>query len=180
MMPRQLEALEALGMIDDVIDRMLIMEAEVQDDTAVLNVEWTDITLEVILDSGCTDHVMDVEREAPGYDIVDSPGSRQGRGFTVGNGERVDNEGQSALVLESSTRPGETQQFVSTFQAARITKPLMSVAKICSNGFRCIFDEKQAKIVDTDDNVACIFEKRGGLYVSSMKLKAPPPFTGPA
>ena len=70
MLPRQFEALESLGMIDEVIDRMLIMEAEECDDTTVLNVEWTDIDIEVVLDSGCSDHVMDVEREAPGYYIA--------------------------------------------------------------------------------------------------------------
>ena len=169
MPPKQLEALDALGVADDVIDRMLIMEAE-ECDEAALNVEWTDIDIEVVLDSGCSDHVMDVEREAPGYLISDSPGSKQGRGFIVGNGERVDNEGQSAFVLESTVRPGESQQFVSTFQAARITRPLMSVSKICSNGFKCLFDEGQARIVDAEDNVACIFEKRGGLYLSLIHI----------
>ena len=98
----------------------------------------------------------------------------------MGNGERVPNDGQSALILEAGARPGETHQFRSTFQSARVTRPLMSVAKICSNGFRCVFDDKQAKIIDKDDQVACVFERKGGLYLSRMKLKAPPPFTGPA
>ena len=61
-----------------------------------------------------------------------------------------------------------------------MTRPLMSVAKICSNGFKCVFDEQQAQIIDSDDKVACVFERKGGLYLSRMKLKAPPPFTGQA
>ena len=76
--------------------------------------------------------------------------------------------------------PGSVQQFKSTFQAAQVTRPLMSVSRICSNGFKCVFDEHKAHIIDKNDQVACVFERKGGLYVSRMKLKAPPPFTGPA
>ena len=123
---------------------------------------------------------MDIEQDAPGYHVTESPGSRKGGGFIVGNGERVSNDGQASLILEAGARPGETHRFKSTFQSARVTRPLMSVAKICGNGFRCVFDDKQAKIIDTEGQVACTFERKGGLYVSRMKLKAPPPFTGPA
>ena len=56
----------------------------------------------------------------------------------------------------------------------------MSVSKICQNGFRCVFNEDEAQVLDAENRVACVFEKKGGLYVTRMKLKAPPPFTGPA
>ena len=151
-----------------------------REDDVVLNAEWTDIDIEIVLDSGCSDHVMDVEQFAPGYRIVESPGSKRGGGFIVGNGERVTNDGQASLILESVVRPGVTQQFKSTFQAARVTRPLMSVAKICQNGFKCVFGDDRAQVLDADGNVACVFEKRGGLYLTQMKVKAPPPFTGPA
>ena len=146
----------------------------------VVVVNCIDCDIEIALDSGCSDHVMDVEECAPGYQIVESPGSKRGGGFIVGNGERVLNEGQSSLLLESSSRLGGTQQFNSVLQAARISRPLMSVSKICQNGFKCVFNEDEAQVLDAQNRVACVFAKKGGLYVTRMKLKAPPPFTGPA
>ena len=156
MLPRQLEALDALGVTEEVVDRMLIMEEDDYSEENVLDVEWTDIDVEIALDSGACDHVMDVESDAPGYVITESPSSQRGGGFIVGNGERVPNDGQSSLILEANARLGESQQFRSTFQAARVTRPLMSVSKICSNGFRCVFDKREAQIIDSDDKVVCV------------------------
>ena len=65
LFPKQLEAFEALGMIEEVVDRMLIMEDDAYEDTAALSVEWTDIDIEIVFDSGCCDHVMDIEHDAP-------------------------------------------------------------------------------------------------------------------
>ena len=36
----------------------------------------------------------------------------------------------------------------SCFQVAEITRPLMSVSRICDQDLTCIFDKKEANIVD--------------------------------
>ena len=61
--------------------------------------------IELTLDSGCCDHIMDVETLAPGYPIRDSERSRRGGGFIVGNGEKLDNTGEALLNLEASRAP---------------------------------------------------------------------------
>ena len=70
-------------------------------DGAVMNISWMDVDLDVVLDSGWSDHVMNVEIDAPGYSVRPSDGSRMGRGFIVGNGERVPNDesAQSSITL---------------------------------------------------------------------------------
>ena len=50
---------------------------------------------------------------------------------------------------------------------------MMSVSQICDNGFRCIFDKGKATVVDEQNQVKFVCERRGGLYLSPMKLKAP-------
>ena len=56
----------------------------------------------------------------------------------------------------------------------------MSVSKVCDQGLRCIFDDERATVVDkkTGKDIAT-FERRGGLYIGKMKLKALSGFTWP-
>ena len=82
--------------------------------------------------------------------------------------------------LEAEGEDGVPSPFRSTFQVAEITRPLMSVSKICENGFTCVFTKDGAKVVDQSEKTICSFQKRNGLYVSTMKLKSPEPFTRPA
>ena len=68
------------------------------------------------LDSGCTDHVCAPD-DVPGYVCVESPGSRVGQHFVVGDGGRIPNQGQACLSLETM---GETPSAIkSTFQIAK-------------------------------------------------------------
>ena len=173
-------ALEAAGVNTEELMNTLIMESEIPEDEATaMSVEWIDIDLEVALDSGCCDHVMDIETHCPGYDLQPSQGSMRGQGFIVGNGAKVPNAGEAVLNLEASLNTG-TVPFSSTFQSARITRPLMSVSKICSNGFKCNFTDSEALIVDGQGQTVCKFERRSGLYLTKLKLKSPSPFGGQA
>ena len=119
--------------------------------------------------------------DAPGDQayLVESPGSKRKQQFIVGNGERVPNEGQLILNLESEV--GEcTRKLQSTFQVAEVTRPLMSVSKICDQGLRCLFDDQEALVVDKGSGkVLVTFKRQGGLYITRMRLKPPEGFTGP-
>ena len=138
--------------------------------------ECEDVDVEVTLDSGCCKHVLPAE-SIPGYDIEDSPGSRRGANFIIGNGELVPNEGQAHLNLAAEMGNLSQQLVRSTFQVADLTRPLMSVSQICSQGHKCVFDGEQAMVVAQDGETICKFRKQGGLYVATMKLKSPSPFT---
>ena len=132
--------------------------------------------IELTLDSGCCEHVLDVA-DAPGYAhfISESPGSKRGQRFIVGNGERVPNAGQVRLNMECAGIPLQ-----SIFQVASVTRPLMSVGRVCDQGLKCIFDQDKALVVGKDGEEICRFERKGGLYVARLKLKSPELFPRPA
>ena len=95
-------------------------------------------------------------------------GSRRGQNFVVGNGQKVPNEGEINLNMECEGVPLQ-----STFQVAEITRPLMSVGRVCDQGLTCTFDKEKAVIADKDKAVLCTFARMGGLYVARLKLKSP-------
>jgi hypothetical protein len=158
----------------------MLMYSEDPPDDHVMHMEWSDVDIDVILDSGCSDHVMNVELDAPGYRVNPSEGSSNGRGFIVGNGERVPNEGEASVNLRMMGADGQPVDFRSVFQSAKVTRPLMSVAKICRNGYSCNFTDSDAKVVDAQGQLVCSFQRANGLYVGRMKLRAPAPFGGQA
>ena len=90
------------------------------------------------------------------------------------------NEGQVSLRLESTGPDGSVMPVHSTFQVAEITRPLMSVSKICDQGFSCVFTKDGAKVLDSQQKTVCHFGRENGLYVGTMKLKKPEPFHRPA
>ena len=95
----------------------------------------------------------------------------------VGNGERVPNEGQIRLRMEAAGPDGRPMPVQSTFQVAEINRPLMSVSKICDQGFTCVFTKDGAQILDRHQKSVCQFGRSHGLYVGKMKVKQPEPFT---
>ena len=129
----------------------------------------------IALDSGCCAHILDAHQDAPGYSLRESEGSRGGKGFIVGNGERLPNEGEVHLNLEAPDGRGGGQAMRSTFQSARVTRPLMSVSQICDHGFTCVFGKDRATVLDDKNQPRFVCERRGGLYMAPMKLKAPSP-----
>ena len=146
------------------------------DDMEVMTVNtWQDRPIEMILDSGCCRHVMPPS-EAAGYTVRDSPGSRRGQNFIVGNGEPVPNEGQVHLNLEADVGRGDHRPVTSTFQVAELNCSLMSVSQICDHGYSCVFDKERAKVLDEEGKVICQFERDRNIYTTKMNLKAPTPF----
>ena len=172
---RVLRVTDALDkVVEQAVDAVMIMTDDDDQQRCAFPVsEWVDTYIEVTLDSGCCEHVLDLA-DMPGYAafITDSPGSRRQQNFIVGNGCEVPNEGQLKLNLESSV--GEKfNKIQSVFQVAEITRPLMSVSRITDLGLKCLFDDKKAEAMNHKHEVLCTFERKGGLYVARMKLKAP-------
>jgi hypothetical protein len=138
--------------------------------------EWTDVEFEVALDSGAQDHVCD-DADTPGYILEESPGSSRGACFVVGNGSRIHNQGQKILNLEPED--DESKTLKSCFQIAKVTRPLMSVGKICDGGMQVVFTDKTATIKAPDGKTVCVFTRKpGGLYICKMRLKQPFPRQG--
>ena len=120
------------------------------------------------LDSGSVVHVC-ANENAPGYTLDESMGSKRGQNFLMGDGGKVPNQGQKALNLS-----GATSDLKSVFQIAKVTRPLMSVGKICDEGFEVRFYKTHACILDKTGKEICKFERQpGGLYVAKLRLKSP-------
>ena len=73
------------------------------------------------------------------------------------------------------------KELTSIFQIAAVTRPLMSVGKICDEGHRITFDKVSAVVTNPDGAEVCRFERaqHGGLYVAKLKLRSPMGFTRP-
>ena len=126
------------------------------------------VPFEVVLDSGAAEHVMDGE-EAPGYRLEPSEGSKRGVTFKAANGQVIANQGQ--MVLNLATSVGAPLQ--STFQVCSVHRPLWSVGKICDNGCSVTFDAKGATVKSKEGKSVCTFERRNGLYVTTLNLQRP-------
>ena len=67
---------------------MLMEEVGGSEGSELLNVEdWSDVEVEMVLDSGCCAHILDASQDAPGYALHESDGSRNGKGFIAANGD---------------------------------------------------------------------------------------------
>ena len=84
--------------------------------------------------------------DAPGFGVfvVESAGSKRRQSFVFGKGQRVPNEGQLVLNLEGDLGlNGGKRKMTSTFQVAEVTRPLMSVSRVCDKGMRTCIDHRQ-------------------------------------
>ena len=150
---------------------VLPMTTDDEYDHALLGDTWQDLDIEVTLDSGCVEHVLDAG-ETPGYCIVASPGSERRQNYVVGNGHKIPNQGEIHLNLEKDIG-GNSKQLSAVFQVAAIRRPLMSASKICDQDLVCTFDKTKATVSNERGEVVCEFLRRGGRYVANMKLKRP-------
>jgi len=84
------------------------------------------------------------------------------------SGARIDNEGEAELNLA-----GPHGSFRSTFQVAKVNRPLMSVARICDKGHTVLFNKTHASVFDNKGREICRFPRKGNLYMIDVALKAP-------
>ena len=83
----------------------------------------------------------------------------------VGNGERLPNTGQRTLNLQPMS--DSEANLSSCFQNAKVTRPLMSVGRICDNGLNVVFEATQAIVRDAGGSHVCVF-LRGSLEVYTL------------
>ena len=119
----------------------------------VNDAEWIDVEFEVAFDSGSTDHVCH-SGDVPGYVIEVSPGSRAGQGFIVANGARVPNDAQSVFNLQAANK----NTMETTFQLPKVSRPLMSVGRLCDAGMDVLFKKDRADVLAAGGSVILSFE----------------------
>ena len=134
----------------------------------LVNETWQDIEFEVALDSGSVVHVCSVD-DCLGYRLGESAGNCRGQEFLMEDGGTISNMGQSKLNLSDGTKDIE-----SIFQIAAVTRPLMSVGKMCDEGRTVAFYAVMAVVRSVDGEALSRFKRKdGGLYVANLKLRNP-------
>ena len=84
-----------------------------------------------VLDSGAADSVCPRDM-TPWFEVVDSDASRAGVYYTAANGGKIYKLGQThiPIAMDNGSRT------MATFQVADVSRPLMSVSKVCEMGNR--------------------------------------------
>ena len=127
--------------------------------------------IEIALESGAGEHVA-TRNVAANYPVEESAGSRAGQHFVAAGGARIPNEGQFTLALRSGDlEKKKGKDIKTTFQVAKVTRPLWSVGRICDEGFEVKFTNNEAYVLTKGDNDVCKFKRKGGLYVAELHLK---------
>lgn len=94
----------------------------------------------------------------------------------MGDGGLIKNLGQKQLNLSDSMIGRDVQ---SVFQIAAVTRPLMSVGRICDEGHEITFNNICAVVRTKEGEELCRFSREpGGLYVAKLKLRSPAGFAG--
>ena len=93
----------------------------------------------------------------------------------MGGGGTIPNPGQNHQNLADNVVGTDVQ---SVFHIAAVTRPLISVGKLCDDGHNITFDNTFAVVRDTEGQELCRFhrESSGGFYVAKLKLKSPAVF----
>ena len=92
----------------------------------------------------------------------------------MGDGGTIPNLGQSQLNL---TDDGSNSDLQSVLQIAAVTRPLMSVGRICDEGHSVTFSAVMAVVHAKDGTELCKFQRNaGGLYVAKLRLRSPAGF----
>ena len=129
------------------------------------------IDFEVAWDTGSIAHVLD-KCDAPGYTLEESEGSRRKQVYNNASGGTMPNEGQIELHLVS-----EGEEVRSTFQVTNVTKPLWSIGTVLDNlgeaGAEVVFRLTDAIVRAADGRVLARANRRGGLYVSKLRMRNP-------
>ena len=66
------------------------------------------------------------------------------------------------------------------FQVADIMRPFMSVSQICNQGFKCVFTEAHALVMNAEGTTIGKLDRQSGLYVAKLGLRQPEPLGRPS
>ena len=92
----------------------------------------------------------------------------------MGDGGTIPSLGQSQLNMSDDSIHRDMQ---SVFQIAAVTRPLMSVGRICDEGHSITFNAVMAVVNGKDGSELCRFQRNAsGLYVAKLKLRSPAGF----
>ena len=89
----------------------------------------------------------------------------------VGDGNKISNDGEVRFNLQ--TIEDNPNDIGSTLQVAKVSRPLMSVGKICDNGMKVVFSSDKAEVMKGAATVCTVERINQGLYLAKFRLKRP-------
>ena len=140
---------------------------ESEEEGEIHHTDLGDIVFEAVADSGSSEHIVSPD-DVEGMKITPSKMSSLGRGFITASGERVDNEGECHLNFAVGEEGPEVS---TTFQVAQVTRPLLSISKMCDKGNTVTFTKQKGVVTSPDGKEICVFERDRGLYVAKVKVR---------
>ncbi len=158
-------AAEALSFLGDSVEINDLEDAE----------EPEFIEIDMTVDTGAMNSVLSRE-DVPTHEVLPSEGSRAGQQFqsAAAGGKLIDNEGEVQLDMIAPAEGESLTELTSTFQVAKVTRPLLSVTKVCDRGnFDVLCRREAAYVLDDKQKVIAKFPRRGGLYVATVKVRNP-------
>ena len=119
--------------------------------------------IECVLDSGAADSVCPKDM-CPHFPVEDSDASRAGVYYTGANVGKLFNLGQThvPIALNNGART------LATFQVADVSRPLMSVSKVCEMGNRVVFGANGGYILNLETGATTEFVQKDGIYIFAM------------
>ena len=123
--------------------------------------EYEEVGFELAFDSGSVDYVC-AESDIPGYQVVESELSRRNQYYIVGNAKAILNEGESSPNLKCNDLGGGINGTTSTFQVAKIVRPMMPASRICNTGMTVSFDSEKATVQGKDEGWCVTSSAREG------------------
>jgi hypothetical protein len=122
------------------------------------------------IDSGASENVIgrDCARRFP---VKPSAGSIAGVQYMAANGEVMRNEGEKEVKVVTK----EGSRCTLKMQVTNVTKPLMSVSRICDAGHRVVFEDKGGYIEHLATKQKTSFQRIDNVY----RLKVQVPFARP-
>ena len=121
------------------------------------------------IDSGAADHVIPTGW-INSVATTESEGSRRGMHYIAASGERIPDTCQQKV--DFGTGEGVGTSWV--FQAARINKPLVSVAKLNTDGWRVVFDIDGSYIEHKRTGKLISLRRERGVFVVDAFLERNP------
>jgi hypothetical protein len=129
---------------------------------------------EVLIDSGACESVTP-SSAFKDFPIEESQGHIDGTNYVSASGTDIPNEGQQ--IIPAVTEDKMACQF--TFQVAAVTRPILSVSRICERGNEVEFsrDGKGGVIRHVKTQKEIPFIKKNGIYVLKLWIPRPAGFT---
>ena len=116
------------------------------------------------VDSGSAEHAM----PSKSFDKVPTTkGPKFGRKYLTANGEKIANEGEKVLKMQTMTG----MPIGVRWQMTQVVKPLLSVKKLSAGGNTVILEEQNPRIIDRNGYVTPL-RCQGGVFVVDLWIKS--------